>query len=119
MDKIILFLILALLQIGNVSAQERPPFADKVVNYGNPEEHIWTQFMPYAKGRIMKDKEPSISYGRSPLLSASHYDKMFQNINRITEILRSAPYIGAPQGVDIHISKAIGHCYDTDKFSDY
>lgn len=119
MNKIISFLILAVLQIGNVSAQERHPFSDKVVNYGNPEERIWTQFMPYAKGRIMEDKEPSISYGRSPLLPASDYDKMLQNINKITAQLRSVPCIGTPQGVDIGIYKAIGHCYDTDKFSDY
>lgn len=119
MNKIISFLILAVLQIGNVSAQEHPPFSDKVVNYGNPEKVIWTQFMPYTKGRIVEDKEPSISYGRSPLLPASDYDKMLQNINRITEILRSISYVGTPQGVDIHISKTIGHCYDTDKFSDY
>ena len=119
MNKTILFLILAVLQIGNVFAQERPTFSDQVVNYGNPEESIWTQFMPYAKGRIVEDKEPYISYGRSPLLPASDYDKMLENINKITALLRSVPYIGSPQGVDIYISKAIDHCYDTDKFSDY
>ena len=107
-------------QVGNVSAQERPPFSDKVVNYGDPEKFIWTQFMPYAKGRIIEDTEPHISsYGRSPLLSASHHDMMLQNINRITALLRSAPCIGTPQGVDIGIYKAIGHCYDTDSFTDY
>lgn len=119
MNKIILFLILAVLQICNVSAQERHPFSDKVVNYGNPQERIWTQFMPYAKGRIVEDTEPSISYGRSPLLPATHYDKMLQNINQITALLHSVPCIGSPQGVDIGIYKTIGHCYDTDKFSDY
>ncbi len=119
MNKIIFFLILAVLQIGNVSAQERPPFSDQIVNYGNPEEVIWTQFIPYAKGRIVEDKEPYISYGRSPFVPASDYDKMLVNINKITEMLRSVSYIGIPQGVDIHISKAIDHCYDTDEFSDY
>ena len=64
--------------------------------------------MPYAKGRIVEDKEPSISYGRSPLLPASDYDKMLANINKITAQLRSVPCIGTEQGVDIHISKAIG-----------
>lgn len=120
MNRILFFLILAVLQIGNVSAQERPPFSDQVVNYGNPEERIWTQFMPYAKGRIVEDAEPHISsYGRSPLLPASHYDKMLQNINQITALLCSAPCIGTPQGVDIGIYKSIGHCYDTDSFTDY
>ena len=118
--KKILYPILFLMLSGNVLAQERPPFSDKVVNYGDPEKFIWTQFMPYAKGRIVEDAEPHISsYGRSPLLPASHYDKMLQNINKITAQLRSVPCIGTPQGVDIGIYKSIGHCYDTDKFSDY
>lgn len=120
MNRILFFLILAVLQIGNVSAQERPPFSDQVVNYGNPEERIWTQFMPYTKGRIVEDAEPHISsYERSPLLPAAHYDKMLQNINQITALLRSVPCIGTPQGVDIGIYKSIGHCYDTDSFTDY
>ena len=117
--KKILYPILFLMLSGNLLAQERPPFSDKVVNYGDPEKVIWTQFMPYAKGRIMEDKEPSISYGCSPLLPASDYDKMLQNINKITAQLRSVPCIGTPQGVDIGIYKSIGHCYDSDKFSDY
>ena len=113
-------MILAVLQIGNVSAQERPSFSDKVINYGDSEKFIWTQFMPYAKGRIVEDAEPHISsYGRSPLLPAAHYDKMLQYITRITALLRSVPCIGTPQGVDIGIYKSIGHCYDSDKFSDY
>ncbi|MDD2954346.1 MAG: hypothetical protein PHC95_14545 [Parabacteroides sp.] len=119
MNKIIFSLILAVLQIVNLSAQERPPFSDKVVNYGNPEKVIWTQFMPYAKGRIVEESEPYISsYGRSPFLPASDYDKMLVNINRITSRLRSVPCIGTPQGADIRISKVIGHYYDTDQFSD-
>lgn len=119
MNKIIFFLILAVLQIGNVSAQERPPFSDQVVNHGDTNKQIWTQFMPYAKGRIVEDKAPSISYGRSPLLPASDYDIMLKNINKVTALLRSVSYIAEPQGVDIHISKEIGHNYDTDTYDDY
>jgi hypothetical protein len=44
---------------------------------------------------------------------------MLGEINKITALLRSVSYIGEPQGVDIHLSKIIGHNYDTDTYSDY
>lgn len=47
------------------------------------------------------------------------YDIMLKNINKVTAFLRSVSYIAEPQGVDIHISKAIGHNYDTDTYDDY
>lgn len=117
MKKNIFTALFAILVI-TVSAQERPPFSDQVVNHGDLDKQIWTQFMPYAKGRVIEDKEPYVS-GRSPLLQAADYDKMLENINKITALLRSGSYIGEPQGVDIHISKAIGHNYDTDTYNDY
>lgn len=117
MKKNIFTALFAILVI-TVSAQERPPFSDQMVNHGDPDKQIWTQFMPYAKGRVIEDKEPYVS-GRSPLLQATDYDKMLENINKITALLRSLSYIGEPQGVDIHIFKAIGHSYDTDTYSDY
>ncbi len=118
MKKSILTIVGCLLVI-ILSAQERPAFSDQVVKHGDPNKQIWTQFMPYAKGRIVEDKEPYISYGRSPLLSNSDYNKMLENIDKITKLIRSVSYISKPQGVDIHISKAIGHNYDTDLYSDY
>lgn len=117
MKKNIFTALFAILVIA-VTAQERPSFSDQVVNHGDPDKQIWTQFMPYAKGRVIEDKEPYVSE-RSPLLQAADYDKMLENINEITTLLRSVSYIGKPQGVDIHISKAIGHNYDTDTYNDY
>lgn len=117
MKKNIFTALFAILVI-TISAQERPPFSDQVVNHGDPNKQIWTQFMPYAKGRVTEDKEPYVSE-RSPLLQAADYDKMLRNIDKITALLRSVSYIGEPQGVDIHISKAIGHIYDSDTYNDY
>lgn len=101
-----------------VSAQERLHFSNDVVNYGNPNNQIWTQFMPYARGRVMEDIDPYITQ-RSPLLKESDYDKMLENIDKVTAQLRTSIYIGEPQGVDINIYKAIGHNYDTDTYNDY
>lgn len=104
-----------MLQIGNVSAQERPPFSDQVVNYGSPKEVIRAHLCLTPKEGLLKIK--SLISAMGVLRYCLH--KMLQNINQIQKCCVPHLNIGTPQGVDIHISKAIGHCYDTDKFSDY
>ena len=118
MKRTILLLFVAMCTV-EVSAQQRSPFSDRIVNHGDPDQNIWTQFMPYAKGTVTEELETSSESEQSSLLPAEYYRKMLDNLNRITGLLRSVTYIGQPQGVDIRIYKTIGHNYNVDQYDDY
>ncbi|MDD2954345.1 MAG: hypothetical protein PHC95_14540 [Parabacteroides sp.] len=92
MKKIILSLILAVLQIVNLSAQERPPFSDKVVNING------AKYIPYHKGNYTFAARKR---GDDQFIKPKDFVSARTSIVKINDILNQSVWINAPQGVEV------------------